>query len=216
MPDAKIEWQTPVYRPDHTITVRAAPAWDVDVGGEYKQGKWVFSLPRDDANPFEFKFVLDFQHWQLGANLAVDGSLTAAFFPGQVTFPEGQNDVRDSFIYGLPDAENGVISRTFFAPDLEGQNYDVIVVGSGIGGGTLAEALSDRGLRTLVLEAGSYLFPTHIANLPVRLLSDSKLSIVSDTRPSPGFSQDALGGACVCNLSEESKELLLNRKHTLF
>eukprot|EP00168_Porphyra_purpurea_P010026 TRINITY_DN2467_c0_g1_i6.p1 TRINITY_DN2467_c0_g1~~TRINITY_DN2467_c0_g1_i6.p1 ORF type:complete len:563 (-),score=132.12 TRINITY_DN2467_c0_g1_i6:453-2141(-) len=32
--------------------------------------------------------------------------------------------------------------------------------------GVVADALSDRGLRTLVLEAGSYLFPTHVANLP--------------------------------------------------
>jgi choline dehydrogenase-like flavoprotein len=42
----------------------------------------------------------------------------------------------------------------------------VIVVGSGIGGGILADQLSDLNLNVLVLEAGSYLFPTHIANLP--------------------------------------------------
>ena len=35
-----------------------------------------------------------------------------------------------------------------------------------MGGGTLADQLSDLGLDVLVLEAGSYLFPTHIANLP--------------------------------------------------
>lgn len=42
----------------------------------------------------------------------------------------------------------------------------MIVVGSGIGGGVVADQLSDAGRSVLVLEAGSYLFPTHIANLP--------------------------------------------------
>lgn len=30
----------------------------------------------------------------------------------------------------------------------------------------VADALSDRGVATLVLETGSYVFPTHVANLP--------------------------------------------------
>lgn len=37
---------------------------------------------------------------------------------------------------------------------------------SGIGGGIVAEQLADLGADVLLLEAGSYLFPTHIANLP--------------------------------------------------
>jgi choline dehydrogenase-like flavoprotein len=44
--------------------------------------------------------------------------------------------------------------------------YDVIVVGSGFGGGLLASQLADDGANVLILEAGSYLFPTHIGNLP--------------------------------------------------
>ncbi len=44
--------------------------------------------------------------------------------------------------------------------------YDVIVVGSGMGGGVLADALSDGGKSVLVLDAGSLLYPTHITNLP--------------------------------------------------
>ena len=43
------------------------------------------------------------------------------------------------------------------------------MVGSGIGGGILADQLADLGADVLVLEAGSYLFPTHVANLPRRL-----------------------------------------------
>jgi choline dehydrogenase-like flavoprotein len=63
--------------------------------------------------------------------------------------------------------ENSYLQQLFFPPNLdESVFYDVIVVGSGIGGGILADQLSDLNLNVLVLEAGSYLFPTHIANLP--------------------------------------------------
>ena len=47
-------------------------------------------------------------------------------------------------------------------------DFDVVVIGSGIGGGILADDLADRlgsQKRILVLEAGSYLFPTHVFNV---------------------------------------------------
>ena len=46
--------------------------------------------------------------------------------------------------------------------------FDIIIVGSGMGGGVLADDLADRfgkSKRILVLEAGSYLFPTHVYNV---------------------------------------------------
>ena len=46
-------------------------------------------------------------------------------------------------------------------------DFDVIIVGSGIGGGVLADDLADRlgkQKRILVLEAGSFLYPTHVYN----------------------------------------------------
>jgi GMC oxidoreductase len=47
-------------------------------------------------------------------------------------------------------------------------DFDIVVVGSGMGGGVLADDLGDRlgrNKRILVLEAGSYLYPTHVFNV---------------------------------------------------
>lgn len=46
-------------------------------------------------------------------------------------------------------------------------DFDIIIVGSGMGGGVLADALAERlgsQQRILVLEAGSFLYPTHAYN----------------------------------------------------
>ena len=48
------------------------------------------------------------------------------------------------------------------------RDFDIIIVGSGIGGGILADDLADRlgnQRRILVLEAGSFVYPTHVYNL---------------------------------------------------
>jgi hypothetical protein len=47
-------------------------------------------------------------------------------------------------------------------------DFDIVVVGSGMGGGLLADELADRAghyKRILVLEAGSFLYPTHVYNV---------------------------------------------------
>ncbi len=46
--------------------------------------------------------------------------------------------------------------------------FDIVIVGSGIGGGVLADALAERvgsSKRILVLEAGSFIYPTHVYNI---------------------------------------------------
>jgi choline dehydrogenase-like flavoprotein len=76
-----------------------------------------------------------------------------------MTFSPGRYD---RFIADL----NPVFERVSPSYTGAGSEFDVIIVGSGIGGGVLADAIADRkdGLRILLLEAGTFLYPTHVYN----------------------------------------------------
>ena len=156
-----IRFNTVAYRPDLQVTLRNnVDGWGEDIPGEYEDDAWNFQLPTDRyAGGFEFKFVLEEQYWMNFDNLQltpVDGQ-TYEYDGNQVIFPPITEVSK----------ENARVQRMFFAPNLDEQKtYDVIVIGSGIGGGVLADQLSDYGLDVLVLEAGGYLFPTHVGNLP--------------------------------------------------
>lgn len=157
-----VRFTTLEVRPDLEVTLRAAATgWDVDIPGIYDQDAWVFRLDEDDfAQGSAFKFVLERQYWMVGGDLllapAVAGSVVV-FGGGAVQFPPLTEVV----------VENGRFQQLFFAPNLdEAHEYDVIVIGSGIGGGIVADQLADLGADVLVLEAGSALFTTHTGNLP--------------------------------------------------
>jgi hypothetical protein len=48
------------------------------------------------------------------------------------------------------------------------RNFDFIIIGSGMGGGILADDLADRlgqSHRILVLDVGSFIYPTHVYNI---------------------------------------------------
>ena len=66
-------------------------------------------------------------------------------------------------------AEATEAQRRLFLQYLGGRDdFDIIVVGSGMGGGILADDLADRvgsSKRILLLEAGSFIFPTHVYNV---------------------------------------------------
>lgn len=69
-----------------------------------------------------------------------------------------------NFVAERPAAQERLILQYMGARD----DFDVVVVGSGVGGGVLADDLAERAgsyKRILVLEAGSFLYPTHVYNL---------------------------------------------------
>lgn len=156
-----IRFKTIVYRPDLQVTIRNnVDGWDEDVPGIYENDEWRFELSEDQyAAGMNFKFVLEQRYWMNGANLflhPVAGD-DFSFEAPLIQFPP-MNEVI---------VENASFQQMFFKPNLdEGHLFDVVVIGSGIGGGIVAEQLADLGADVLLLEAGSYLFPTHIANLP--------------------------------------------------
>lgn len=158
-----IRYQTTLYRPDLMITLRNnIDGWERDLPGIYEHDGWRFELPITRYQPgMHFKFVLEKTYWMSGPDLVLhpeDGT-TYIYSDAQVTFPPISELV----------VQNGYVQHVFFEPIFdEGHLFDVIVIGSGIGGGIVADQLSDQGLDVLVLEAGGYLFPAHVANLPRR------------------------------------------------
>ena len=156
-----IRFQTGNYRPDFAITIRNnVDGWTEDVVGDYANDEWRFVL---DENRYPagmvFKFLLERTYWMIGPNLFLQPVTGGAyqFTEELIRFPP----ITELVI------ENSYVQALFFKPNLdENHEYDVIVIGSGIGGGVLADQLSDLGVDVLVLEAGSYLFPSHVANLP--------------------------------------------------
>lgn len=59
------------------------------------------------------------------------------------------------------------LTRLILEPMLqERETWDVIVIGSGMGGGTVSDALAEKGLAVLVIEAGTLTFQSNVYNLP--------------------------------------------------
>src|SRR5688572_20267221 len=163
----KIRFETSRYAPNHVVTIRSSSeGWTNDTFGTYQNGGWEFffeipSLPSTLA----FKFMLDGEHWMQGQDLIVSTNSDHSFDESTVHFPAAVNRFRHGY-------DNFQIDRTKLAQDGVPRNtredilYDVIIIGSGMGGGSLADALSDAGIKTLVLEAGGLTLPTHMTNLP--------------------------------------------------
>ncbi|MFD1547890.1 GMC oxidoreductase [Nonomuraea guangzhouensis] len=162
-------------RPDARLGVFSSlDGWRVRVPCRYVEGadEWRVELDRPPAGTaVEFKFHCD------GAWEALNGNRLAS--PADIaagerieTMTGNQSDLfptRDDII-----VTNPLPARRHFAPKLdEGAVYDYVIIGSGMGGGVLAHELTrmaaakgGRMPQVLVLEAGGYLFSTHVGNMP--------------------------------------------------
>src|SRR5438067_2444552 len=73
-----------------------------------------------------------------------------------------------------------------------GDPFDIVVIGAGMFGGYIADKLyrdgENIGLRVLVVEAGSFLLPTHVQNMPrLGLGGPSEQVVTGDAQhPDPG------------------------------
>ena len=71
-----------------------------------------------------------------------------------------------------------------------GDPFDIVVIGAGMFGGYIADKLYRRGenlgLRVLVIEAGSFLLPTHVQNLPRLGLGGPAEQVVAGNPQDPG------------------------------
>jgi choline dehydrogenase-like flavoprotein len=71
-----------------------------------------------------------------------------------------------------------------------GDPFDVVVIGGGMFGGYIADKLYRRGenigMRVLVIEAGDFLLPTHVQNLPRLGLNPPKEQKVASNSQDPG------------------------------
>ena len=165
----EISVATTRLRPNHQLTLLTeATGWSREILGSYWSGVWYFKLLESAfANGTLFRFKLDgevlSQEFELTApsNLRLEESdLKFPCYPKR--FLHGYENLRVS-----DDRQQQIVCPS---AALESVDWDVIIIGSGMGGGTLADALSDHSgkrPKVLVLEAGSLEYDTHTNNKPL-------------------------------------------------
>ncbi len=126
--------------------------------------------------------------------------------PLRCVFPISFPDYEGRYPHGIARLlnEDTDFSRRYVPSNLDtDQEYDVIVVGSGMGGGILADQLSDSEVSVLLLEAGAVHLPSHLANSPLAYSAeniDKRTSISYDQEQDSQLKKDVhmcLGGRSV-------------------
>lgn len=163
----RVVFPTDDLRPNHRVTLRnATDGWDRDVFGTYRDGAWVFEMERARyPAALEMKLVLDGWVWMDGPNVTLATAHDHHLSGASVSF----GTVPPRHLHGydnLRTEEASVAQERARSDHRASKVYDTVIVGSGFGGGVLADALSDLGRDVLVLEAGGLIYPTHVTNLP--------------------------------------------------
>ena len=164
----KIEFSTTIWQPNHLVTLRnEVDGWNRDVYGEFVNERWVFYLDiYYYRNEFDAKLVLNRNTFMNEPNLRLHrGSFLYQPNDKNVTFGTAVTAYRHGYDK-FSSVESRIEQLTVRSPGREEDEFDVIVIGSGMGGGTLADALSDQGMRVLLLEAGGMQMPIHMNELP--------------------------------------------------
>lgn len=159
-----IEYKTTRYAPPAVITMQTdLDNWQNATVGVYLDGKWRFHIKNSEGRLFKIRFVLNDKYNQISPPLTISNN-TGSIFTIE------SNAVKFTMLEEIL-AENNFIQKLFFFnSNKDVKEYDVIVIGSGFGGGILATELSNRDKNVCLLEAGGYIFPTHVGNLPRRHL----------------------------------------------
>lgn len=157
-----IRFRTNRYAPPAALDLKVpsgAGSGDVTIRGQYADGAWTFKVPLTEASTaFVCRFVLD------GKEHGEKSTVKLTAKPGSVHEFDGY-DISLTVFDELAQSRSPMMERMFRNESTE-RSFDVIVIGSGMGGGVLADRLATLGLKVAVLEAGSLLFATHIGNLP--------------------------------------------------
>jgi len=174
----------PNYPPNHTVTLRTSvDGASREILGTFEDGHWFYELPWNGyPDTFQAWFVLNGTERMQGASLNVDkeyvGRRTLSAWRAKHAFPRpaifgGNGDVVFSEdpasrfrhdISRLRTEDCFAEQNRFHASRGTATDYDVIVVGSGMAGGVVANELSNAGKRVLLLETGRAHFLTHVSN----------------------------------------------------
>ncbi len=163
---------------------------------------WRFSrLDREAAEDFLQR--MERSRFFLYHDLLLMGKILATL--GYAVTPEVERRVGFEIACGLADGSlpepAGSLGET--APLGEGEECDVVVIGSGAGGATAAATLAESGLEVLVLEAGEHFnrdsYPSDHLEAIARIYRDGGLTIAEGQPPIPVPVAKVVGGTTVIN-----------------
>jgi len=160
------------FIPNHTIELLLSEHRYLreKILGVFSKGQWCFSfsVPQKLKN-LHFKFLLDGKYeseTSFELNIEFRDKHKETYEESQLGFTEEYEARLRHGINNLLTEENYYTRKYVKSNYDEDKIYDVIVIGSGMGGGILADALSDLEADVLVLEAGTVHQPVNVYNLP--------------------------------------------------
>lgn len=167
----ELKFQTQLWKPAHLITARTSvDGVTRDLYGTYgrfEPGFWQFIFEYDQyPTSFQASLVLDRSIVATNHPVTLTDSQPLAYFnDSTLSFPvapTAYTHAYENFVTVESEADQRLVRNI----PRETDDFDVIVLGSGMGGGVLADALSDLGHRVLVIEAGGIRYPVHMNELP--------------------------------------------------